>query len=182
MREGQAMRYRKLGQTDIIVSVIAMGCWPIVGDFTWGPQDEADSIATIHAALDAGINFFDTAEMYGNGYSEELLGRALAGRRHEVVIASKVGSEHLAADQVIRAGEGSLRRLRTDYIDLYQIHWPSRTVPLAETMAALERLRQQGKVRAIGVSNFGLGDLGDLLAIGRPETNQLPYSLLWRAI
>lgn len=182
MREGQAMRYRKLGQTDIIVSVIAMGCWPIVGDFTWGPQDEADSIATIHAALDAGINFFDTAEMYGNGYSEELLGRALEGRQHEVVIASKVGSEHLTADQVIRACEGSLRRLRTDYIDLYQIHWPSRTVPLAETMAALERLRQQGKVRAIGVSNFGLGDLGDLLAIGRPETNQLPYSLLWRAI
>ena len=176
------MKYRKLGQTDITVSVVAMGCWAIVGDATWGPQDKADSIAAIRAALDAGVNFFDTAEMYGNGYSEELLGQALEGRRHEAVIASKVSPEHMTADQVIRACEGSLKRLRTDYIDLYQIHWPSRTVPLAETMAALEKLKQQGKIRAIGVSNFGVGDLADLLAIGRPETNQLPYSLLWRAI
>ena len=93
-----------------------MGCWAIVGNATWGPQDKADSIATIRAALDAGVNFFDTAEMYGNGYSEELLGQALEGRRHEAVIASKVSPEHMTADQVIRACKGSLKRLRTDYI------------------------------------------------------------------
>lgn len=176
------MRYCKLGQTDLMVPVMAMGCWALAGDATWGPQDKAESLATIHAALDAGINFFDTAEGYSEGESEEVLGRALAGCRHEAVIATKVSRAHLSADEVRLACEHSLRRLRTDYIDLYQIHWPSRTVPLAETLAALERLREQGKVRAIGVCNFGVGDLADLLASGQTAANQLPYSLLWRAI
>jgi aryl-alcohol dehydrogenase-like predicted oxidoreductase len=176
------MEYRKLGRTDIEVSVVAMGCWAIAGGWTWGPQDEADSIATIHAALDAGVNFFDTAEGYGRGYSEEVLGRALKGRRHEAVIATKVSKGHLAPDDVIEACEGSLRRLQTDVIDLYQIHWPSRELPISETFPALEKLREQGKVRAIGVSNFAIGDLTDLLAIGHCQTDQLPYSLLWRAI
>jgi len=176
------MRYRTLGQTGITVSTVAMGCWAIVGDSTWGPQDEAESLATIQAALDAGVNFFDTAEAYGDGYSESLLGRALAGRRHEAVIATKVSPSYLSQDEVRRHCERSLQRLGTDYVDLYQIHWPSRSVPLAETMEALDTLRQQGKVRAIGVSNFGLQDLSDLLAVGRCETNQLPYSLLSRAI
>ncbi len=176
------MKYRELGRTDIEVSVVAMGCWAIAGGWTWGPQDEADSIATIHAALDAGVNFFDTAEGYGGGYSEEVLGRALKGRRHEAVIATKVSRSNLSPDDVLQACEGSLRCLQTDVIDLYQIHWPSRTVPLDETMAALQKLHDQGKVRAIGVCNFGAGDLPDLLDIGWVETNQLPYSLLWRAI
>jgi myo-inositol catabolism protein IolS len=176
------MKYRKLGRTDVEVSVVAMGCWAIAGGWTWGPQDEADSIATIHAALDAGVNFFDTAEGYGRGYSEEVLGRALKGRRHEAVIATKVSKGHLAPDDVIEACEGSLRRLQTDVIDLYQIHWPSREVPISETFPALEKLREQGKVRAIGMSNFGVGDLTDLLAVGHCQADQLPYSLLWRAI
>lgn len=176
------MRYRTLGQTGITVSTVAMGCWAIVGDSTWGPQDEAASLATIQAALDAGVNFFDTAEAYGDGYSESLLGRALAGRRHEAVIATKINPSHLSRDDVRQHCEHSLQRLGTDYVDLYQIHWPSRSVPLAETMEALDTLRQQGKVRAIGISNFGLQDLSDLLAVGRCETNQLPYSLLSRAI
>ena len=176
------MQYRKLGKTDISVSAIAMGCWALAGDATWGPQDMAESVATVHAALDAGVNLFDTAEGYGGGDSESALGQALLGRRHEAVIATKVSRANLSADEVRRACENSLQRLRTDYVDLYQIHWPSRTVPLPETMEALERLREQGKVRAIGVCNFGLQDLSDLLAIGWPETNQLPYSLLWRAI
>ncbi len=176
------MKYRKLGRTDIEVSVVAMGCWAIAGGWTWGPQDEADSIATVHAALDVGVNFFDTAEGYGKGYSEEVLGRALKGRRHEAVIATKVSRSNLAPDDVIEACEGSLRRLQTDVIDLYQIHWPSREVPISETFPALEKLRDQGKVRAIGVSNFAVGDLTDLLAVGHCQTDQLPYSLLWRAI
>jgi myo-inositol catabolism protein IolS len=176
------MEYRKLGKTDIAVSAVAMGCWAIAGGATWGPQDEAESIATVRAALDAGVNFFDTAEGYGGGDSERVLGRALVGRRHEAVIATKVSRSHLSGDEVRQACERSLRRLQTDTIDLYQIHWPSRTVPLDETLAALEKLREQGKVRAIGVCNFGVEDLSDLLAIGWVETDQLPYSLLWRAI
>ena len=176
------MKYRTLGKTDIRASVVSMGCWAIVGDETWGPQDEAASIATIHAALEAGVTMFDTAEAYGQGYSETILGRALAGRRHEAVIASKVSGRNLSAAAVRQACEHSLERLQTDYIDLYQIHWPSRVTPLGETLAALEELRQEGKVRAIGVCNFGPGDLTDLQVRGWAETNQLPYSLLWRAI
>jgi len=176
------MKYHKLGRTDIEVSVVAMGCWALAGGHTWGPQDEADSIATVHSALDAGVNFFDTAEGYGRGYSEEVLGRALKGRRHEAVIATKVSKGHLAPGDVIEACESSLRRLQTDVIDLYQIHWPSRDVSISETFPALEKLRDQGKVRAIGMSNFAIGDLTDLLTIGHCQTDQLPYSLLWRAI
>jgi myo-inositol catabolism protein IolS len=176
------VKYRKLGPTDIEVSVVAMGCWAMSGGRTWGPQDEADSIATVHAALDAGSNFFDTAEAYGSGVSEGVLGRALKGRRHEAVIATKVSRSNLSHDDVVQACERSLRRLQTDTIDLYQIHWPSRTVPIEETFAALDKLRQQGKVRAIGVSNFGVGDLAELLAVGWRGTDQLPYSLLWRAL
>ncbi len=176
------MKYQKLGKTDITVSVISMGCWALAGDAIWGHQDESESIATVYAALDIGVNFFDTAEGYGNGYSETVLGQALVGHRHKAVIATKVSGRNLAGQTVQQACEASLQRLQTDYIDLYQIHWPSRTVPLAETMESLEKLRQQGKVRAIGVSNFGEQDLSDLLAIGRCETNQLPYNLLWRAI
>jgi myo-inositol catabolism protein IolS len=176
------VRYRKLGKTDIEVSTVAMGCWGLAGGATWGPQAESDSIATVRAALDAGVNLFDTAEGYGGGESERVLGRALAGRRHEAVIATKVSRSNLSGEGVRQACERSLRHLQTDYIDLYQIHWPSRTVPLEETMAVLEDLQDQGKARAIGVCNFGLLDLADLAKIGRVETNQLPYSLLWRAI
>jgi aryl-alcohol dehydrogenase-like predicted oxidoreductase len=164
------------------VSVIALGCWGLISDWNWGEQDKSDSIATVQAALDAGINFFDTAEAYGDGASEELLAQALAGKRHDVIIASKAVPDHLSAAELRAACENSLRRLKTDYIDLYQIHWPNHDIPLAETMETLEGLQQEGKIRAAGVCNFGVKDLSDLLAIGRPTTNQLPYSLLWRAI
>lgn len=176
------MQYHKLGKTDIRVSAVAMGCWAIVGDSTWGPQDEALAIQTIQSALDQGINFFDTAEMYGNGYSEELVGRALAGKRGLAVISSKVSSHHLAPADLVQACEDSLRRLQTDYLDLYQIHWPSRTVPLADSLNTLHKLQSQGKIRAIGVSNFATQDLEDLIALGGCASNQLPYSLLARAI
>lgn len=173
-------------ETPIHVSAVALGTWGFAGDFHWGPQDDADSMATVHAALDEGINFFDTAESYGGGRTEEVLGRALAGLRQQVVIAGKASPEHLSTAALERACEASLRRLNTDYLDLYQLHWPNRDVPLEETVAALSRLQASGKVRAVGVSNFGVGDLGDFLAASaralRCRTNQLPYSLLWRAI
>ena len=174
------MDYRRLGTTDIEVSSIALGCWPFGAPDTWGPQDDEASIATVRAALDAGINFFDTAEGYGKGKSEEVLGRGLKGRRQEAVIATKVGSGD--PDQVQEACERSLRYLDTDVIDLYQIHWPRRNVPVADTMGALEGLVEQGKVRAIGVCNFGVGDMGDLPVSTPVVTNQLPYGLLWRPI
>lgn len=176
------MQYRQLGSSDIDVSVFALGCWPFAGGKVWGHQDDGESIATVHAALDAGINFFDTAEGYEAGHSERVLGQGLVGRRDKAIIATKVSPSHLAHTDVIAACEQSLRNLQTDTIDLYQIHWPNWEVPLEETVGALQRLKEQGKVRAIGVSNFGVRDLSDMLALGECVTNQLPYSLLWRVI
>ena len=176
------MTFRKLGTTQIEVSSVAMGCWSIAGGAYWGTQSDAQGIRTIHAALDAGINFFDTAEGYGAGHSEELLGQALAGRRDQAVIASKLSSGHLAPVDVAAACEASLRRLGTDYLDVYQIHWPRHDVPISGTLTQLSKLRDAGKIRAIGVSNFGVRDLSDALAIARVEVDQLPYSLVWRAV
>ena len=165
-----------------MVSPIAVGFWGIIGGDYWGEQSETDTINTVHAALDAGINFFDTAEGYGNGYSEEMLGRALQGRRGEAIIASKVGQSNLAPAALRAACEGSLQRLGTDHIDLYQVHWPRRDIPFDDTMSALLDLQGAGKIRVIGVSNFGVQDMPEMLACGRYEANQLPYSMLWRAI
>lgn len=177
------MEYRKLGQTEISVSVMAMGCWAITGDSTWGEQDESESIATIRAALDVGINFFDTAEMYGAGYSEELLSKALTGKRDEVVLASKLNQDRMVDPSKIReACEGSLRRLGTDYLDLYQIHWNHPDALWLEVFEALENLRTEGKIRAIGVCNLGTQDMQRIPADLRCCSNQLPYSMLWRAI
>jgi len=120
------MQYTKLGQSTLNVSTYALGCWSFGGGPYWGEQDEAISIATVNAALDAGINFFDTAEAYETGASERVLGKALLGQRDRAIIATKVAPNHLAAADVVAACEESLRNLQTDYIDLYHIHWPKR--------------------------------------------------------
>jgi myo-inositol catabolism protein IolS len=176
------MKYQKLGKLDVEVSVIALGCWAFAGGGTWGDQDEGDSVATIYKALDVGINFFDTAEAYGDGYSEEVLGKTLTGHRQKLVIATKPSSSSVSRDGIMKSCESSLKRLNTDYIDLYQIHWPSRDIPLEETLEAMERLKDQGKIRGIGVCNFGEKDLASLLEIGSVETNQMAYNLIWRGI
>ena len=111
------MKHKKLGRSNINVSVMCLGCWAFAGGDLWGPQDDADSIATVHAALDVGIDFFDTAEGYGNGYSESVLGKDLVGRRDKVIIATKVSRGNLVAADVQQACEDSLRKLQTDYID-----------------------------------------------------------------
>ena len=176
------MEYRKLGRTDIEVSTICLGCWALIGGHTWGPQDRDESAATIRAAFDAGITFFDTAPAYGDGESEALLGKALADVRKDAVIATKVSGSQLAPEDVARSCDRSLRLLGTDVIDLLQVHWPRADIPLADTLGAMQRLQEAGKVRAIGVSNFGTSYLGEAAELARIETNQLCYSLLWRAI
>lgn len=176
------MEQRQLGSASLQVSPIGLGFWGIVGGDYWGPQAESDTINTVHCALDVGINFFDTAEGYGDGYSEEMLGRALQGRRSQAVIATKVGRGNLAPPDIRAACERSLKRLDTDYIDLYQVHWPNRELSFEDSMEALLDLRREGKIRVIGVSNFGKLDMPEMLQYGRYEANQLPYSLLWRAI
>ncbi|MFH0965915.1 MAG: aldo/keto reductase [Planctomycetota bacterium] len=177
------MRFRRLGRSGIEVSTVALGLWSIVRDQTWGPdQSERDSVAAIQAALECGITFFDTAEAYGAGYSEAILGKTLGARRKEVILATKASPSHQSAEALVAACERSLKRLRTDHIDLYILHWPSRQTPIEETMGAMEGLIRSGKVRAAGVSNFGAEDLSKVLRHGRVEANQLGYNLLFRAI
>lgn len=153
------MRYRNLGSTGMSVSEIGFGGWGIGGDL-YGAISEEEALATLTRAAECGINFYDTAEVYGNGRSEDLIGRMFVGRRHEILIATKVGSmghysaQDFSAAHIHSAVEDSLRRLRTDYIDLYQLHSPPAALLTAEdeSWQALEQLRQSGKVRAIGVS------------------------------
>ncbi|HML20556.1 MAG TPA: aldo/keto reductase [Aggregatilinea sp.] len=176
------MNYRQLGKSDLAVTPIVMGCWGISDEAMWGPQDDADTRATIHAALDHGITFFDTAEAYGKGRSESILGEALKPYRDRVIIATKVRSANVSAPEIRAACDASLKRLQTDTIDVYQIHWPSHSVPFEETMGELMRLRDEGKIRYVGLSNHGSQDMAAMLALGPVISNQVPYNLLWRAI
>lgn len=181
--EGRSMDYCTLGTSDIAVSEISMGLWWISRDETWSPADEDAAIDTIHAAIDAGVNYFDTAERYDDGYSEKVLGKALADRdRDDVYVSTKVRSSNLRPSDLREACEASLDRLQMDYIDVYHIHWPNHGVSLADTMETMRELRQEGKIREIGISNFGPRDLQETCSVGQPITNQLPYSLLWRPI
>ncbi|WP_419662218.1 aldo/keto reductase [Desulfosarcina variabilis str. Montpellier] len=180
------MQTRMLGKTDIQLSAIIMGTWQ-TGKSMWTGIDDAQSEKAIQAAMDAGITTFDTAEVYGNGHSERVLGKAIGKRRDQVTLLSKVFSNHLAYDQVIAACNRSLKNLGTDYLDLYQIHWPpgsfgAKPVPMQETMKALTDLKDQGKIRAIGVSNFSFDQLKDICALGPVESLQPPYSLFWRHV
>lgn len=176
------MKYRKLGPSDLMVSVLSFGAWQIGDPAYWGADDQADADAAVRAAIDAGINLFDTAEIYGAGQSEIALGRALGSSRDRVLIASKVGSEHCDPKDLRRACETSLQRLGADRIDLYQVHWPCRTTPFDATYQEMERLREEGKIRAIGVSNFGAVDLEAWLKNGRCVSDQLGYNLVFRAV
>lgn len=180
------MQTRELGKSGIQISPILMGTWQ-AGKSMWVGIEDAETIQAIRAAFDAGITTIDTAEVYGQGHSERVVAKALADVREQVVYATKVFANHLKYDQVIAACNGSLRNLQTDYIDLYQIHWPagafnSEQVSIAETMAALNDLKQQGKIRAIGVSNFSRAQLEAAMQHGRIDSLQPPYSLFWRSV
>ena len=178
------MQLRQLGRTEILISPVIMGTWQ-AGKAMWTDIDDNETRKAMRAALDAGINTFDTAEVYGNGHSERIIADALSDVRDQVVLASKVFSNHLKYDQVIAACNRSLKNLKSDYIDLYQIHWPPGTfghpqVPLEETMRALNDLKEQGKIRAIGVSNFNREQMEEASQYGTIESLQPPYSLFWR--
>ena len=184
------MRYVRLGQTELKVSNIAFGTWAFGGD--WGEADLRDSDAAIGRALELGITLFDTAQGYGFGAAEQLLAQALRGRvrREEVVIATKGGLRlqdgNLLRDASagwLRQGvEASLRNLDTDYIDLYQLHWPDLHTPAAETAGALAELVAEGKIRHVGVSNYDVPQMEELSWFGPLETLQPPYHLFHREI
>ncbi|MCU0521661.1 MAG: aldo/keto reductase [Anaerolineae bacterium] len=176
------MDYRVLGRSTLSVSTICMGCWAIAGDQVWGKQDENEAVAALHTAVEVGVNFFDSAEAYGAGRSEELLGRAFQDCRQDVIIATKASGDHMRPEDLRKACEASLRRLQTDYIDVYYMHWPAWDVPFEDTLTEMARLKDEGKVRFVGCSNFGKQDLEAVLKIDHIEINELAYNLLFRAI
>jgi len=175
--------------TPLKVSRVALGTWAM-GGWMWGGTDHRESIATIHAALTRGINLIDTAPVYGFGVSEEIVGAALEGIRDQVVIATKTGVEwrdgkvyrNASRARIMQEIDDSLRRLRTDYIDIYQVHWPDPLVPMEETADAMRSLYEQGKIRAIGVSNFSVEQMERFRQVAPLHVLQSPYNLFERAI
>ncbi|MCT7664399.1 aldo/keto reductase [Shinella kummerowiae] len=191
---------RDIGRSGVKASAVGLGTWAI-GGWMWGGTDEAESIAAIQASLDAGVTLIDTAPAYGLGRSEEIVGKALAGRRDKAVIATKCGlvwhtekgkhffdqdgkpvHRYLGRDAIIHEVEESLRRLGTDYIDLYITHWQDPTTPIEETVAALEELKQAGKIRAIGASNVNRSELEQYIATGSLDAIQERFSMIDREI
>ncbi len=194
------MRHRPLGQSGISASVVGLGTWAI-GGWLWGGSEETESIDAIHAAIDEGMNLIDTAPAYGLGFAEELVGKAIAGRRHKVVIATKCGLvwhvnkgtyyfdekgkavyRYLGPESIEYEVNQSLKRLKTDYIDLLQTHWQDPTTSIEDTMSALLDLKAKGKIRAIGISNATVGDLQQYVKVGPIDTDQEQYNMLNRQI
>jgi aryl-alcohol dehydrogenase-like predicted oxidoreductase len=177
------------------LSTVGLGTWAIGGpwEYGWGPQDDADSIATLHRALDLGINWIDTAPAYGLGHSEEVVGRAIAGHREDVIVATKCGlvwddpasgrvESRLKASSVRKEAEDSLRRLGVDVIDLYQVHWPNPDSDIEEAWEEIARLVEEGKVRYAGVSNFSPEQVRRAQRIHPVASHQPPYSMVERGV
>jgi len=194
------MKHRNIGLSGVEASVVGLGTWAI-GGWAWGGTNESDAIKAIHASLEEGITLIDTAPAYGLGLSEKIVGKAIAGRRDKVVIATKCGIvwhtkmgdyyfdalgkpiyRYLAQESIRYEVEQSLIRLQTDYIDLYQTHWPDRTTPITETMQTLLDLKKEGKIRAIGVSNVNLKQLKEYQSLGIVDSIQEKYNMLDREL
>jgi aryl-alcohol dehydrogenase-like predicted oxidoreductase len=188
------METKQLGKSDLFITPIGFGAWAIGGsgwEFAWGGQDDTDSLLAIHEALDAGINWIDTAAVYGLGHSEEVVARALQGRRQRPYVFTKCSmvwnerreiGHSLKAESIRRECEASLRRLRVETIDLYQIHWPDPDADIEEGWATLAALKKEGKIRHIGVSNFNVTQMQRAQAITPITSLQPPYSLLHREV
>ncbi len=184
------MKTRQLGNTDMQITPIGFGTWAIGGggyQFGWGPQDDEQSIAAINHALDLGINWIDTAAVYGLGHAEEVVARALKGRSARPYIftkCSRVWDEHgnitssLKAQSIRRECENSLRRLQTDVVDLYQVHWPNPDPDIEEGWSTMAELKKEGKVRYIGVSNFNVSQMRRIMQIAPISSLQPPYSMI----
>jgi aryl-alcohol dehydrogenase-like predicted oxidoreductase len=181
------MIYKKLGNSDLNISAVGYGTWAL-GNDTFGEIDEDLAIKAINAGIDSGINLIDTAPGYGDGYSERIVGRAIEGKRDKVILATKCGLFRFEG-MYVRCGqpalirlqiENSLRNLKTDYIDLYQIHWPDLNVPLETTFEVLTDLKKEGKIRAIGVSNFNIEQIKTAIELGAIASVQPPLSILDR--
>jgi aryl-alcohol dehydrogenase-like predicted oxidoreductase len=185
------LEYINIKGTDLISSRIALGTWAI-GGWMWGGTDEKESIRTIHAAFDQGVNLIDTAPVYGFGRSEEIVGEALRqrGRRESIILATKVGLDwtngkierNSSRQRILHELEDTFRRLQTDYVDIYQVHWPDPLVPVEETAATLRELYEQGKIRAIGVSNYSPEEMARFRGVAPLHTIQPPYNLFEREI
>jgi aryl-alcohol dehydrogenase-like predicted oxidoreductase len=185
------MEFADIPGTQLRVSRVALGTWAM-GGWMWGGTDERESVRTIWAALDQGINLIDTAPAYGAGMSEEIVGRAIpdTGLRARAVIATKAGMEmrdgrayrNATRQRILQEVDESLRRLRTDYIDIYQVHWPDPLVPIEETADAMRALYDLGKIRAIGVSNFSVEQMERFRQVAPLHVVQPPYNLFERAI
>jgi methylglyoxal reductase len=191
------MRYIKLGKTDIEVSVVGLGAWAI-GGWMWGGTNESDSIKAINTAIDMGVSLIDTAPAYGMGLSEEIVGKAIKGRRDKVIIATKCGLvwnfdkgelffiyesgekvyRFLGPESIRYEVEKSLSRLGIDYIDIYQTHWQDRTTPIEDTMETLMDLKKEGKIRSIGASNASLEQLKQYNQAGQLDVDQEEYNLI----
>jgi len=188
------MKTKCLGNSDLYITPIGFGAWAIGGsgwEFAWGGQDDSDSIAAIHEALDAGINWIDSAAVYGLGHSEEVVARALAGMSNPPYVFTKCSmvwdergqiGHSLKGESIRRECEASLRRLGVDAIDLYQIHWPNPEEEIEEGWATMAKLKEEGKVRHIGVSNFDIGQMQRALAIAPITSLQPRYSLIHREV
>jgi aryl-alcohol dehydrogenase-like predicted oxidoreductase len=188
----QIMDKKKLGNSDLELTPIGFGSWAVGGgdwQFSWGPQDDNDSIAAIHKALELGVNWIDTAAVYGLGHSEEVVARALKTTSHRPYIFTKCGlvwdekrEVSNSLKHIRREAEDSLRRLGVDAIDLYQVHWPKPDEEIEEAWAVMAGLQKEGKVRWIGVSNFSVEQLERAMKIAPVTSNQPPYSMLNRAV
>lgn len=193
------MEKRKCGKTGLELPVLGLGCWSFGGGSYWGEQDQRDVDDVVHQALDIGCNYFDIAEAYNDGASEESLGKALKGKRSQAIIGTKVSPSNVAPDKLRKHCEASLKRLQMDFIDLYMIHWPihphsirhftddeaviNNPPSLEGALETLGKLQEEGKIGRIGISNFGVNQLNEILDTGADiVSNQLAYSLLTRAI
>ena len=188
------MKTRQLGNSDLYITPIGFGAWAIGGSgwqFAWGAQDDRDSVAAIREALDKGINWIDTAAVYGLGHSEEVVARALEGMGNRPYVFTKCSmvwdaqgkiGHSLKAESIRRECEASLRRLKVDALDLYQVHWPMPASEIEEGWATMARLKEEGKVRNIGVSNFDVGQMQRALAIAPITSLQPRYSLIHREV
>jgi len=178
------MEYRNLGKSDLKVSAIGLGAWQ-AGAKGWGKISDNDVKNAILTAIEMGLNFVDTAEVYGEGHSEAVIGDVVKDIRDDIIIATKASGSHLRPDYLQRALEGSLKRLNTNYIDLYQIHWPDIYTSLRDTMKTLEKMANDGKIRYIGLSNFSICQIEEArsyLSTMDVVSNQVRYNIIQREI